>query len=197
MRGDASKEASDVVAALDALLPQSQCRRCGYEGCRPYAQALVTDGVSPALCPPGGETTRQRLAALLKRDDEHAVLEDEPQRVAEIREIDCIGCRQCLDACPVDAIIGAAGRMHTVYAAWCTGCALCVPVCPTDCIALPVRSDVAPGAADNRARHERRVARLDGRHALRRAPALVEVESRTEDLRAAVQAAVARKRGGT
>ena len=187
--------AAALLQDIDALLPQTQCRRCGYDGCRPYAEALVNDGASVALCPPGGEATRQRLAALLKRNDDSAVLPTEAQCVAEIRETDCIGCRQCLDVCPVDAIIGAAGRMHTVFSAWCTGCALCVPVCPTDCISLPVRSDAPPTADDNRARHERRAARLDGRHALRRAPALVEVESQAAQLRAAIAAAVARKRG--
>ncbi len=183
-----------MLAAVDALLPQTQCRRCGYDGCRPYAQAVVSDGASIALCPPGGETTRQRLAALLGRDDHAVPLLDEPARVAEIRESDCIGCTQCLDACPVDAIIGAAGRMHTVFTAWCTGCELCVPVCPTDCIVLPAATQSLPSIDDNRARHERRMARLDGRHTLRRVPALIEVESEAQRLRAAVLAAVARKR---
>ncbi len=184
-----------LIAAVDALLPQTQCRRCGYAGCRPYAEALVNESVSLALCPPGGETTHQRLAALLERDAASAPLDEEPARVAEIREIDCIGCTQCLDACPVDAIIGAAGRMHSVFTAWCTGCGLCVPVCPTDCIALPETTQALPSAADNLARHERRTARLDGRHTVRRAPLLIEVESEAERLRAAVLAAVARKHG--
>lgn len=184
-----------MLAAVDAVLPQTQCRRCGYDGCLPYAAALVNDGVSVALCPPGGEATRQRLAALLARDDAAAPLVAEPARVAAIREIDCIGCTQCLDACPVDAIIGAAGRMHTVFTAWCTGCELCVPACPTDCIVMPAATQPLPEVDDNRARHARRLARLDGRHTLRRAPALIEVESETQRLRAMVLAAVARKRG--
>ena len=124
-----------------------------------------------------------RLAALLERDDGTSPLEDEPERVAEIREMDCIGCTQCLDACPVDAIIGAAGRMHTVFSAWCTGCGLCVPVCPTDCIALPLATTALPDAADNSARHGRRSARLAGRHTLRRAPALIEVEAEQAELK--------------
>lgn len=196
MGSAAGSDTMHLIAAVDALLPQTQCRRCGYDGCLPYAEALVTQQVSPALCPPGGEATHQRLLEVLKRDDGAAPLASEPSRVAEIRESDCIGCRQCLDVCPVDAIIGAAGRMHTVYSAWCTGCELCVPVCPTDCIALPLRSDAAPRAEDNRARHARRAARLDGRHELRRAPVLVELGSPAEDLRAAVLAAVTRKRSG-
>ena len=183
-----------LVAATDALLPQTQCQRCGYGGCRPYAEALVTQGVSPALCPPGGEATRHGLAALLHRDDEAAPLLSEPSRRALIRERDCIGCTQCLDACPVDAIIGAAGRMHTVFAAWCTGCALCVPVCPTDCIEMPGSGLLGPSARENLARYERRSVRLAGRQAVRRAPQLVAFETDGERLQAAILAAVARQR---
>ena len=183
-----------LIAAADALLPQTQCQRCGYAGCRPYAEALVTEAVSLARCPPGGEATRQALAALLGRDDEAAPLLSETSRLALIRERDCIGCTQCLDACPVDAIIGAAGRMHTVFAAWCTGCALCVPVCPTDCIEMPASQLPAPSARDNLARYERRSARLAGRQAVRRAPQLVALEAASERLQAAILAAVARKR---
>ena len=183
-----------LVAAADALLPQTQCQRCGYNGCRPYAEAIVRQAVSPALCPPGGETTRVALAALLGRENEAAPLASETLSVAVIRERDCIGCTQCLDACPVDAIIGAAGRMHTVFAAWCTGCALCVPVCPTACIELPISVRPPPSAQDNRARYERRTLRLTARQSLRRAPQLVALESASERLQATVLAAVARKR---
>lgn len=183
------------IERVEAVLPQTQCRRCGYAACRPYAEALINDGVSPALCPPGGEGTRRQLVALLQRDNEAAALPQEAPRVAAIRERDCIGCAQCLDACPVDAIIGAAGRMHTVFARWCTGCGLCVPVCPTDCIELPDSSAPPPTAADNRLRHSQHKARLEARHQLRRVPVLIEVESEAERRRAAVLAAVARKRG--
>ena len=188
--------AAALIAAVDVLLPQTQCQRCGYGGCRPYAEALVTEEVSVALCPPGGEVTRQSLAALLGRDAAAAPLTSELSRLAVIREQDCIGCTQCLDACPVDAIIGAAGRMHTVFATWCTGCALCVPVCPTDCIEMPASEQPAPSARDSLARYQRRGARLNERHGTRRAPQLVALESTTERLQAAVQAALARKREG-
>lgn len=186
--------AAALIAAVDALLPQTQCQRCGYGACRPYAEALVNEGVSPALCPPGGELTRQRLVALLERDDAAPPLTNEPCRVAVIRERDCIGCTRCLDACPVDAIIGAAARMHTVFESWCTGCALCVPVCPTDCIEMPVGALPAPSASDNLARYQRRRTRLNEPQDKRRAPQLVALESASERLQAAVQAAVARKR---
>lgn len=185
---------TSLVAAVDALLPQTQCQRCGYGGCRPYAEALVNEDVSPALCPPGGEITRQSLAALLGRDDAAAPLASEQARLALIREQDCIGCTQCLGACPVDAIIGAAGRMHTVFAAWCTGCGLCVPVCPTDCIEMPASAQPLPSAQDNLARYERHGARLELHHEPRRAPQLVALENESERLQAAVQAALARKR---
>ena len=183
-----------LVDALAAQLPQTQCRRCGHDGCRPYAEALVTAGASNALCPPGGEVTRQALARILGRDAPVAPLPDEPARVARVREADCIGCRRCVDVCPVDAIIGAAGRMHTVFDAWCNGCALCAPVCPTDCIELlPVTT--SPTAAQNLARHQRRAARAQGvRHAPRE-HALVPLEQDPAALAAAVQAAVARRRG--
>ena len=184
-----------LLVAVDALLPQTQCMRCGYAGCRPYAAALVNDAVSPARCPPGGEATHQGLVALLERDDDSAPLIDEPAQVADIREMDCIGCTQCLDVCPVDAIIGAAGRMHTVFSAWCTGCGLCVPVCPTECITLPASQQAMPSPSDNVARNARHIARLDDRHTLRRAPALIEFEAEASRLRAAVLAAVARKQG--
>lgn len=185
-----------LIAAVDVLLPQTQCQRCGYGGCRPYAEALVNEQVSPALCPPGGETTRLALAALLGRDDVAGPLSDDVLCVAVIRELDCIGCTKCLDVCPVDAIIGATGRMHTVFATWCTGCALCVPVCPTDCITMPASEQSAPSISDNLARYQRRSARLNERHTVRPAPQLVAFESTDERLQATIQAAVARKRDG-
>ncbi|MBX9604948.1 MAG: RnfABCDGE type electron transport complex subunit B, partial [Gammaproteobacteria bacterium] len=142
------------VAAFDACLPQTQCGRCGYAGCLPYAEALARGEAPPTLCPPGGEATRRALAGLLGADVPTPPLSDEPPVVARVREIDCIGCRRCIEVCPVDAILGAAGRMHTVFTAWCNGCALCLPVCPTDCLELAPAA-APPAAAQNRARHAR------------------------------------------
>lgn len=128
------------VDAIDALLPQTQCRRCGYDGCRPYAEAMAAGEADINRCPPGGQATVGRLAELTG-------LESKPldpecgdasvARVAVIREAECIGCTRCIQVCPTDAIIGAAKQMHTVIETDCTGCELCVPACPVDCIDMP------------------------------------------------------------
>jgi len=123
-----------LIDAIDALLPQIQCGQCGHPGCRPYAEALAK-GAPMDLCPPGGQDTFAALKALLGRDDGAAPTEPQPA-VARIREPECIGCALCLGACPVDAIVGAAGFMHTVIEDQCTGCELCLPACPVDCIEL-------------------------------------------------------------
>lgn len=128
---------------VDSLLPQTQCGQCGHPGCRPYAEAIVNEGEAINHCPPGGQATINALADLLdipapELDEEHGE-EQETRMVAYIREDECIGCTKCIQACPVDAILGAAKLMHTVIAAECTGCDLCVEPCPVDCIdMLPV-----------------------------------------------------------
>lgn len=128
---------SDLVARVDELLPQTQCGQCGFPGCRPYARAIVDNAAAINLCPPGGDATVRRIAALLGRDavplSEDAA---RPRVVAVIDESLCIGCTHCRTACPVDAITGAHQFMHTVIASECTGCELCVPRCPVDCIHL-------------------------------------------------------------
>jgi len=126
---------------INSILPQTQCGQCGYPGCRPYAEAIA-DGDAINKCPPGGEDTIQALANLLDvepepLDAEHGT-EKEPL-VAFIREAECIGCTKCIQACPVDAILGAAKVMHTVIADECTGCDLCVEPCPVDCIDMVAR----------------------------------------------------------
>lgn len=137
-------EGDPLVEQIDELLPQTQCGQCGYPGCRPYAQAIV-DGDEINKCPPGGQGTINNLASLLdveapSLDEEHGE-ESEVKTVAFIREDECIGCTKCIQACPVDAILGAAKQMHTVIASECTGCDLCVEPCPVDCIdMLPVES---------------------------------------------------------
>ena len=125
---------SGLIDAINALLPQTQCAQCGYPGCRPYAEAVAT-GAAINLCPPGGRATFEALGALLKRTEGIPPPAPEPA-VARIREEDCIGCFLCIRACPVDAIIGAPGFMHTVIQNECTGCELCLPPCPVDCIDL-------------------------------------------------------------
>ncbi len=130
-------DSGELVEQVNELLPQTQCAQCGYPGCRPYAQAIVDDGVTINLCPPGGDDTIRRLATLLGTDvlplAEKQVLE---RAVAVIDESLCIGCMHCRNACPVDAIVGAHQLMHTVIQKECTGCELCVAPCPVDCISM-------------------------------------------------------------
>ena len=152
-----------LAVLIDALLPQTQCTQCGYDGCRPYAEAIAAGEADINQCPPGGDEGVERLAALLGREPKPLNpangLYRAPQ-VAVIDEATCIGCTKCIQACPVDAIVGASKLMHTVIADWCTGCELCIPPCPVDCIALePV--PVLPAANLSRDRHDARALRLE------------------------------------
>lgn len=129
-------EGNPIVDRINALLPQTQCGQCGHPGCRPYATAIANGGPINK-CPPGGETTILALARLLDvepqpLDAEHG--HEDIRKVAFIREDECIGCTKCIQACPVDAILGSAKHMHTVLVSECTGCDLCVEPCPVDCI---------------------------------------------------------------
>ena len=130
-------EGDPIVEQIDKLLPQTQCGQWSFAGCRPYAQAIAEGEVDINRCPPGGEATIQALANLLEvevkpLDDECGI--EQPKTLAVIDEERCIGCTLCIQACPVDAILGAAKQMHTVIADECTGCDLCLPPCPVDCI---------------------------------------------------------------
>jgi electron transport complex protein RnfB len=160
-----------LAVAIDRLLPQTQCTRCGYQGCLPYAQAIASGEAAINQCPPGGTETIVSLAELLDRNvaplNRDNGLEAAPT-VAFIDEARCIGCTKCLPPCPVDAIAGAPRRMHTIIAELCTGCELCVAPCPVDCISMiPLLTSVVPtltlpDAADSRARydaHNERIAR--------------------------------------
>ena len=128
-------EGDPIVEQINALLPQTQCGQCGYPGCKPYAEAIA-GGDKINKCPPGGQATIAALADLLDVEAEplDAVGGEKPRMVAFIREAECIGCTKCIQACPVDAIVGAARQMHTVIVDECTGCDLCVEPCPVDCI---------------------------------------------------------------
>jgi electron transport complex protein RnfB len=128
---------SSLVQQIDALLPQTQCGKCGYGGCKPYAEAIATGEADINQCPPGGADGIRKLAALLNCEFKPLNPQfgvEKPREIAVIEEEICIGCTLCIEACPVDAIIGASKQMHTVISADCTGCELCVPPCPVDCI---------------------------------------------------------------
>ena len=158
---------------IDALLPQTQCKRCGYAGCRPYAEAIAHGEAEINQCPPGGAVTIARLAQALGR--EMLPLNplngfEGPALLAQIDEARCIGCIKCLPPCPVDAIVGAKQYTHTVVAELCTGCELCVAPCPVDCIVMLPRSQLqdaiaAPQPALNRERFSAHTSRLARRAA--------------------------------
>jgi Na+-translocating ferredoxin:NAD+ oxidoreductase subunit B len=152
-----------LVEQLDQILPQTQCQRCGYAACRPYAAAMASGEASPNRCPPGGQAGVLALSKILDQD----ALELDPSRgvagVGFIVKIDpayCIGCTKCIRTCPVDAIIGANKRMHTVIADLCTGCELCIPPCPTDCITLEARAQAHWSPQDAFAAQNRYLGRL-------------------------------------
>jgi electron transport complex protein RnfB len=166
-----SPAAAALAARLDARLPQTQCTRCGYPDCRAYAEAIAIGEAAINRCPPGGAEGVARLAALTAQPVQPLDADcgaEGPRWLAVIDEAWCIGCTLCLPACPVDAIVGANKRMHSVIDALCTGCELCLPVCPVDCIALlPVDGNLTgwqawtPAQADEaRQRHAWHTERL-------------------------------------
>lgn len=128
-------EGNPIVDEINAVLPQTQCGQCGYPGCRPYAEAIA-NGEDINRCPPGGQVGVEVLATLLGVEVKPLDSEERPPSYAFIREDECIGCTKCIQACPVDAILGAAKQMHTVIVSECTGCDLCVEPCPVDCIEM-------------------------------------------------------------
>jgi electron transport complex protein RnfB len=156
-----------TAQSIDALLPQTQCTRCGYAGCKPYAEAIASGAAEINQCPPGGAATIHALAQLTGRaplplNPANGV--EGPELVAQIDEERCIGCAKCLPPCPVDAIVGMRRQMHTVVAELCTGCELCIAPCPVDCIVMLPRASLAvqysaPAAAANRERFDAHNAR--------------------------------------
>ena len=168
----------ELCNQLDGVLPQTQCTKCGYPDCRSYAAAMADEGALPNRCPPGGAEGIKRLSSILmvsgRQLPPHLQLEDEcgierPRPVALIDPKTCIGCTLCIQACPVDAIVGASKQMHVVLTEWCTGCDLCVPPCPVDCISMVSVTESRTGwdawtaeQADlSRTRYHRREDRLE------------------------------------
>ena len=129
----------NLAERLDRLLPQTQCGQCGYAGCRPYAEAMARGDAGPDHCPPGGDAGARALAKVLgvvAMPYDRSRGAHKPGQLAFIIEDECIGCTKCIQACPVDAIIGGPKHMHTVLDDLCTGCELCIPACPVDCIVM-------------------------------------------------------------
>jgi electron transport complex protein RnfB len=170
-----------LLERIDAALPQTQCRQCGYAGCRPYAAAIASGQAAINRCPPGGDDVIRELALISGtpiRPLDPDCGTPAPPAVAVIDEALCIGCTLCIQACPVDAIAGASTLMHAVIAAECTGCGLCIPPCPVDCISMLKTGEVeGPEERRRRAQHFRqryaaRMARLEreraAQHATRR-----------------------------
>jgi len=150
---------ASLAVQIDALLPQTQCRKCGYQGCRPYAQAIANGEADINQCPPGGDQGVRLLADFLNvpaKPLNPAFGMTQPLQVAVIDEANCIGCTKCLPPCPTDAILGASKQMHTVIATLCTGCELCIAPCPVNCISMiPANAEwTAANAEQSRQRHQ-------------------------------------------
>ena len=192
---------ANTIDRIDALLPQTQCTRCGYPACRAYAEAIASGEADFNQCPPGGAAGIVALSALLGRAPKPlnpANGVEKPREIAVIDEAVCIGCTKCIQACPVDAIVGASKFMHTVLVDECTGCDLCIPPCPVDCITMvPAPDDArAPSsrAEHYRARYVARNVRLE-REASERAAELAAKKAALSDARVnSVQAAILRAR---
>lgn len=195
-------ELTELADRVDRLLPQTQCTQCGYAGCRPYADAIAAGQADFNRCPPGGATGISQLAALLGKPPKplnpaHGA--EKPRTLARVVEARCIGCTLCIQACPVDAIIGAPGFMHSVIAELCTGCDLCIPPCPVDCIervpAEPLQGPWDTARADAaRERHLRRKSRLAREDEEARARLAHRATALAGEKAAAAQAALARAR---
>lgn len=198
---------SSLIEKIDKILPQTQCGLCSYGACLPYAKAIAENNEEINRCPPGGLKTLLALAQLLNRDAspflEEMKLKAKPPSRAVIREDECIGCTKCIQACPVDAIIGSSKRMHTVIASECTGCELCVSPCPVDCIDMMIIDDRSEEELKKktdlaRKRYRDRQKRLEGEIAMTKHSSKMKKIAPDSDLvamrKAAIQEAIARNK---
>lgn len=185
-------KAKPSVEAINALLPQTQCQLCEYQGCKPYAEAIAAGKTSIDRCLPGGLPTLEALANMTGQSSQPYKKEmqkkSKPESIVTIKEEECIGCTKCINACPVDAIIGSSKQMHSIIEDICTGCDLCIPACPTDCIditIIPPRDDYEKKtmALQSKARYEKKRAR---QQEIQKAPIL--------DANAVIAAALAREK---
>ena len=176
-----------MIDQINAILPQTQCRQCGFQGCRPYAEAIATGVADINQCPPGGDEGVSELARLLNLEPKPlnpTFGQQKPKSVAFIIEQDCIGCVKCIVACPVDAILGAAKFMHTVIASECTGCELCIAPCPVDCIVMkPLPVQIPYDAVQKYASARQAKSRYDAR-CLRKEKEILEKAARDKQKRA-------------
>ena len=194
---------------IDAILPQTQCRLCEYNGCRPYANAIANDGESIDKCLPGGTKVLEKIANLTKQDAKPLMASMEqkakPAMLAVIREDECIGCTKCIQHCPVDAIAGTAKQMHVIITDECTGCELCIAPCPVDCIdMITINGPSSESEKQNNADHARmrfenrneRLARNEKRLAEKRQKRANKIEALPDkakiDKQALIQAAIKR-----
>jgi electron transport complex protein RnfB len=184
----------NLTEQIDALLPQMHCGQCSYAGCFPYAQAIAANTAEINRCPPGGVKTLKALANLLEKDTAPFIAEmqqpEKPPTTAFIREPECIGCTKCIQACPVDAILGAAKQLHTVLTKECTGCGLCFAPCPVDCIDMLALDQPNYQAQQARQRFRARKKRLEKKQSIE-AVATKSVQQVSEQL-AYIQAAIVR-----
>ena len=200
--GDGDKRLTATADQIDALLPQTHCTQCGYAGCRPYAEALARGEADIDRCPPGDDAGAAALAALLgvaAKPFDRTRGAHKPRAIAVIDEATCVGCTKCIQACPVDAIVGASRLMHGVLADECTGCELCIPPCPVDCIAMaviePSAAELAQRTALGRRRYAARNLRL-ARDAAEREQRLAarSVATEADPIAAAIARAQAKRR---
>ena len=188
---------NSLIKEIDNILPQTQCGQCSYAGCLPYAEAIVINNETINRCPPGGATVLKKLAKLTQQDATvylADIQQEKPTVLAKVREAECIGCTKCIQACPIDAIVGAAKQLHVVLTDECTGCGLCVTPCPVDCIDLVAVESLSYIPEKARERFNARKLRATQDAVKKSEPNLIKefISEKTDSKKAYIQAAIAR-----